>query len=73
VDSIAALGPAQRWPSSVRWCLPLCHLIGGGLLLRFDTCEPAGGSCSCFLSPVSALCVVPGRVDDPIQPASKFL
>jgi hypothetical protein len=44
-----------------------------GLLLRFDTCGPAGGSCSCFLSPVSALRVVTGRVDDPIRPANKFL
>jgi hypothetical protein len=48
-------------------------LIGGGLLLRSDTCGPAGGSCGCFLSPVSALCVVAGRVDDPIRPASEFL
>jgi hypothetical protein len=48
-------------------------LISGDLLLRSDTCGPAGGSCGCFLSPASALCVVPGRVDDPIRRASEFL
>jgi hypothetical protein len=71
--SIAALGPAQCWPSSVRWCLPLCSILVADFFFGSIHAGLRVEAAVVFLSPVSALCVVPGRVDDPIRPASEFL
>jgi hypothetical protein len=38
-SSTAAMGPARRWPSSVRWCLPLCSFSVADHFSGFDTCK----------------------------------
>jgi hypothetical protein len=44
-SSTAAMGPARRRPSSVRWCLPLCSFSVADHFSDFDTCRCVGGSC----------------------------